>query len=145
MYKNFKISEDEKKQILEMHHSHGYKNREKKLINESAAAEMAQKAIAAAKSGQKDEPMMSAIVNCIKSNSYSHLMVLTTGVGATALGALAALFASGVGAPAALVLMAAGAVITTIEGLMTSSGSGGGSVTEELKGLYNCLKSKKVI
>ena len=117
----------------------------KPLVKESQADSMAQQAIAAAKSGQKDEGMMKAIRDCIKSNSYSHLMVLTTGVGSTALGALAALFSSGVGIPAGLILTAAGAIITTIEGLMTTSGSGAGSVTDELKGLYNCLKQKGVI
>ena len=145
MYKNFNLTDQEKREILEMHQSHGYKKPEEKLISESQATSMAQKALEAAKSGQTDKSMMDAIVNCIKSNSYSHLMVLTTGVGSSALGALAALFVSGVGAPVGMVLLAAGAIITTIEGMMTTTGSGGGSVTSELESLYNCLKTKKVI
>lgn len=139
MSKKIVITESQLKRVLDKIVS------EEKVINESQANAMAQKAMEDAKSGQKNEPMMKAIVDCIKSNRYSHLMVVTTGFGATALGALAALFSSGVGAPAALLLMSAGVIISGIEGMMTTPGSGRGSVTEELQGLYNCLKAKKVI
>jgi len=104
---------------------------------------MARNAIS--KSKQADRGIMKEITNCITSGSYSHLMVLTTGVGATALGALAALFASGIGTAPALILMAAGVIIAGIEGMMTTSGSGRGSVADELEQLYNCLKRKGVI
>jgi hypothetical protein len=72
-------------------------------------------------------------------------MILTTGTGAVALGSIAALFASGVGTIPALIIAAAGAIIVTIEGLLTSEGSGSASVTSELNSLYDCLKKKGVI
>ena len=112
----------------------------KRAINESKAQEMANNALL--KSNQADSDMKSEIIKCIKSGSYSHLMVLTTGAGATALGALAVLFASGLGTVPALILTAAGAAIVTIEGLMTTDGSGRGSVTDEVSQLYSCLKQK---
>ena len=114
-----------------------------KVINENKSQDMAKNAIS--KSGQADGGIKNEIIKCIRNGSYSHLMVLTTGVGATALGALAVLFASGVGTVPALILMAAGAIITTIEGMMTTSGSGRGSVNDELTQLYNCLKKKGVM
>ena len=115
----------------------------KRVINENQSQVMAKNAIS--KSKQADNGIKSEMIKCIKNGSYTHLMVLTTGVGATALGALAVLFASGVGTVPALILMAAGAIIATIEGMMTTSGSGRGSVNDELKQLYNCLKKKGVI
>lgn len=115
----------------------------KKMINESKAQEMSDNALKNAKYADPD--VKKEIINCIKNGSYSHLMVLTTGVGATALGALAVLFVSGAGTVPALILMGAGAVISTIEGFMTKGGSGAGSVTDELKKLYNCLKQKDII
>jgi hypothetical protein len=115
----------------------------KRIINENQSQDMAKNAIS--KSKQADRGIKNEIIKCIKNGSYTHLMVLTTGVGATALGALAVLFASGVGTVPALIIMAAGAIITTIEGMMTTSGSGRGSVKDELTQLYNCLKGKGVI
>jgi|688.fasta_scaffold666359_1 hypothetical protein len=113
-------------------------------LNESASA-MAADAIAKAKSGQGNSSIAGEITNCITSNGYTHLAILTTGAGATALGALAALFASGAGTIPALIIAAAGAIMVTIEGFLTSSGSGSASVTSELTDLHSCLKSKKVI
>lgn len=139
MYRNFSITEKEKRQILEMHQSKGYKM----SLNESQADSLAKTAMQMAKSGQVDKNMKTTILGCIKSGSYSHLMILTTGAGATVLGALAALFVSGVGTLPALILMAAGVLIATIEGMMTTSGSGAGSVADELEQLYNCVNSKK--
>jgi len=115
----------------------------KRIINENKSEDMADNAIS--KSKQADRGIKNEIINCITSGSYSHLMVLTTGVGATALGALAVLFASGFGTAPALIIMAAGVIITTIEGMMTTSDSGRGSVHDELEQLYNCLKRKGVI
>ena len=115
----------------------------KRIINENKSEDMARNAIS--KSKQADRGIMKEITNCITSGSYSHLMVLTTGVGSSALGALAALFASGIGTAPALILMAAGVIIAGIEGMMTTSGSGRGSVADELEQLYNCLKRKRVI
>jgi hypothetical protein len=144
MYRNFSINAKERRQIMEMHVSSGYK----KSLNESASesTSMAQKAIQMAKSNGGDENMMEHIKNCITSGSYTHLMVLTTGAGASVLGALSVLFASGVGTIPALLLSAAGVIVVTIEGLMTTKDSGvQGSVSSEIEKLYNCLKSKKVI
>ena len=117
----------------------------KRIINENKSEDMARNAIS--KSKQADRGIMKEITKCITSGSYSHLSVLTTGVGATALGALAALFASGIGTAPALILMAAGVIITGIEGILTSDelNMGAGSVSDELERLYNCLKRKGVI
>lgn len=148
MYKNFKISDQEKKQIMEMHKMHGYKT----IINEDdASAEsggsqmamtLAQSAVDTAKSSDPDPKMKQSILDCIKNGKYTHLAVVTTGAGTYALGALAVLLASGVGTVPALVLMSAGAAILTIEGLLTGEGSGAGSVTDEMKQLMDCLKQK---
>jgi phage tail sheath gpL-like len=140
MYKNFNLTEEERKQILEQHSSYGYRQ----PLNESPSA-MAAAALAKAKSGQGSKSIAAEITNCITSNGYTHLAILTTGAGATALGALAALFASGVGTMPALIIAAAGAIMVTIEGFLTSSGSGSASVTSELTDLHTCLKNKKVI
>jgi hypothetical protein len=116
-----------------------------RVITESQSEALASNAMAQAKSGQSNPSVAKEIINCVKNNGYSHLMVLTTGVGATALGALAALFASGVGTVPALIISAAGAIMVTIEGFLTRSGSGSSSVTSELTDLYTCLKNKKAI
>jgi hypothetical protein len=115
----------------------------KTLITESQAQAMAQEAMKKAKSGDVDPGVKQGILDCIKNNKYTHLMVLTTGAGAYALGAIAALFVSGVGTPLALTIMAAGAAIMLIDGFLTSkeAGLGGGSVTQELNDLHACLKS----
>jgi hypothetical protein len=117
----------------------------KRVIAESQAESLAQMALDKAKDGQVDESIKKSAIECIKSNNYRHLSVLTTGAGAFALGAICALFVSGVGTVPSLILMAAGAGIMTIEGLMTGKDSGTGSVTEELQGLHACLKGKKKI
>ena len=116
-------------------------------INESAQAnQMVQEAMSNAKNAKnpKNKNMMVAITNCIKENKFTHLAILTTGAGATILGSLAALFVSGVGTLPALLLLAAGVIITTIEGLLTSKEAnlGGSSVTQELQQLHGCLKKK---
>ena len=116
-------------------------------INESAQAnQMVQEAMSNAKNAKnpKNKNMMVAITNCIKENKFTHLAILTTGAGATILGSLAALFVSGVGTLPALLLLAAGVIITTIEGLLTSKEAnlGGSSVTQELQQLIGCLKKK---
>jgi len=150
MRKNFNLTESEREQILNMHKKHGYgksinEQSEMGVVTESATSALVSNAMAQAKSGKSNPSVAKEIVNCIKSNGYTHLMVLTTGVGATALGALAALFASGVGTVPALIIAAAGAIMVTIEGFLTSSGSGSSSVTSELSDLHTCLKNKKVI
>jgi len=117
----------------------------KRIMTESQVDALASNALAKAKSGQGNPSVAKEIVNCIKSNGYTHLMILTTGAGATALGALAALFVSGVGTIPALIVSAAGAIMVTIEGYLTRSGSGSASVTSELTDLHTCLKNKKVI
>lgn len=118
---------------------------EEQTVTESSASKLAADAISKAKSGQGSTSVASEITNCIKSNGYTHLAILTTGAGATALGALAALFVSGAGTIPALIIAAAGAIMVTIEGFLTSSGSGSASVTSELTDLHTCLKNKKVI
>jgi hypothetical protein len=133
------MSSEEKNRILEMHK----RSVDSEMINENQSQDMAKNAIS--KSGQADKGIKNEILSCIRDGSYSHLMVLTTGAGATALGALAVLFASGIGTVPGVILMAAGAIITGIEGMMTTSGSGRGSVADELTQLYNCLKKKRTI
>jgi hypothetical protein len=118
---------------------------EEETVTESSASKLAADAISKAKSGQGSKSIAAEITNCITSNGYTHLAILTTGAGATALGALAALFVSGAGTIPALIIAAAGAIMVTIEGFLTSSGSGSASVTSELTDLHSCLKSKKVI
>jgi hypothetical protein len=149
---------DQEKNAIREQHSGGMKVRTEKfhrllgsklgdvkpLVNESAQAnQMVQEAMSNAKN-PKNKNMMVAITNCIKENKFTHLAILTTGAGATILGSLAALFVSGVGTLPALLLLAAGVIITTIEGLLTSKEAnlGGSSVTQELQQLIGCLKKK---
>lgn len=118
------------------------------IVKESAeqmqGQQMAQDFLDQVKSGEAtpDPKIKQSILDCIKKGRYTHLSVLTTGAGATALGALALLLASGVGTLPGLVLMSAGTGIVVIDGLLTGEGSGAGSVAEEIKQLMNCLKAK---
>ena len=112
--------------------------------NSMQALQMATKAMENA--GAKADPAISkAIVDCIKSGRFTHLAVLTTGTGTFALGALTVCLASGVGTGPAILVMACGAILMTIEGLLTTSGSGAGSVTDEIESLVSCLGKKGVI
>jgi hypothetical protein len=112
-------------------------------INSMQALQMATKAME--NSGKADPSISKAIVDCIKSGRFTHLAVLTTGSGTFALGALTACLASGVGTAPAILVMACGAILMTIEGLLTTSGSGAGSVTDEIESLVSCLGKKGVI
>lgn len=112
--------------------------------NSMQALQMATKAMENA--GAKSDPAISkAIVDCIKSGRFTHLAVLTTGAGTFALGALTACFVSGVGAGPAMLVMACGAILVTLEGFATRDGSGAGSVTLEIESLISCLQKKGVI
>lgn len=112
----------------------------KPLVKESMdASQLAKNAMAKA-NDPKNVSMKQSIIDCIKNNNYTHLMILTTGAGATALGALAALFVSGFGTVPALLISAAGAIMVGIEGYLTGKGSGSDSVGEELTKLHDCLK-----
>lgn len=80
-----------------------------------------------------DKGMMDKIINCIKKNRLSNLMVLTTGAGAYALGLIAVLMGSGVGAPLSLMMM--GAILIILEGI----GIGEQSASNEVKSLLTCM------
>ena len=135
------ISNEERQRILEMH------NPNHRMVTESAeqmqANQMAQDFLDQVKSGEAtpDPSIKQGILDCLKKGRYTHLSILTTGAGATALGALALLLASGVGTFPGLVLLGAGTGIMVIDGLLTGEGSGAGSVTEEIKQLVSCLKA----
>lgn len=117
------------------------------LLNESPvqmqANQMAQDLLDQVKSGEAtpDPSLKQSIVDCIKKGSYRHLSVLTLGAGTEILGALALLFASGVGTLPAMLMVFTGAAIVTIEGLLTGKDSGAGGVGDEIKQLQACLKS----
>jgi hypothetical protein len=119
----------------------------KPYLNESAeqmqANQMAQDLLDQVKSGEKtpDPSLKQGIVDCIKKGSYRHLSVVTLGAGTEILGALALLFASGVGTLPAMVMVFTGAAIVAIEGLLTGKDSGAGGVGEEIKQLQACLKA----
>jgi len=126
----------------------------KRIINENEAKEMADDAML--NSAKADRGIKNKIINCINDGSYTHLKVLTTGVGTTALNALAVLLGGPLVAKGpALIILAGASIIATIKsikgkaatakGMMTTSDSGRGSVKDELKQLYNCLKGKGVM
>lgn len=154
------ISEEEKNAIREQHTGGMKLNTEKfkKLLetkqgevkpylNESPvqmqANQMAQDLLDQVKSGEAtpDPSLKQGIVDCIKKGRYPHLSVVTVGAGTEILGALALLFASGVGTLPAMLMVFTGAAILSIEGLLTGKDSGAGSVTDEIKQLQSCLKS----
>ena len=154
------ISEEEKNAIREQHTGGMKLNTEKfkKLLetkqgevkpylNESPvqmqANQMAQDLLDQVKSGEAtpDPSLKQGIVDCIKKGSYRHLSVVTLGAGTEILGALALLFASGVGTLPAMLMVFTGAAIVTIEGLLTGKDSGAGGVGDEIKQLQACLKS----
>lgn len=154
------LSEEEKNAIREQH-TGGMKisNEKFKLmvetklgdpkpyLNESPeemqANQMAQDLLDQVKSGEAtpDPSIKQSILDCVKKGSYRHLSIVTIGAGTEILGALALLFASGVGTLPAMLMVFTGAAIVTIEGLLTGKDSGAGSVTDEIKQLHACLKS----
>lgn len=154
------ISQEEKNAILEQH-SGGmkvYNEKFKQLVetkqgsvklylNESPeqmqANQMAQDFLDQVKSGEAtpDPSIKQGILDCIKKGRYPHLSVVTAGAGTEILGALALLFASGVGTLPAMVMVFTGAAILSIEGMLTGKDSGSGSVTDEIKQLHDCMKS----
>ena len=111
--------------------------------NSMQALEMATKAMA--DSAKADPSISKSIVDCIKSGQFPHLQVLTTGAGAFTLGALTVCLASGYGTGPALCVMACGAIIITMDGFISSNGTGMGSVTVEIESLISCLKKKGAI
>jgi hypothetical protein len=131
--KHFILTEEEKTRIRKMHKNAILTERPTTLINESAEA-MVDDAKEKISSGDKpDQGVMDRITNCIKKNSLSNLMVLTTGAGAYALGLIAVLMGTGVGAP--LALMMSGAVLIILEGI----GINGQSASSEVKTLCKCM------
>lgn len=113
-------------------------------MNSLQALKMATKAIESAGAGAKPDPALSkAIVDCINRGNFIHLKILTTGAGAFALGALTICFYSGVATVPAVLIMAAGAIIITLEEF--ASDEVGKSATDEIKDLISCLQKKGAI
>ena len=156
------ISEEEKNAIREQHAGGMKLNTEKfkKLLetkqgevkpylNESPeqmkANQMAQDLLDQVKSGEAtpDPSIKQSIVDCVKKGSYRHLSVVTLGAGTEILGALALLFASGVGTLPAMLMVFTGAAIVTIEGLLTGKDSGAGGVGDEIKQLQACVTKNR--
>ena len=147
MYKNFELTNEERKQILEQHSSYGYR----KPLNESMA--QAQSAIADAKSkmssGEKPDPStMEEIKQCITNKQLTSLMFLTTGAGGFALGIIAMLIVGGpVTAGASSVVgmvaggtLAVGSIITLfITGLSEKDGGLGANPAADVKALLSCM------
>ena len=114
-------------------------NQSKSMISENMAQaqSMVDNAKEKLKQGQPADPgMMNKIKDCIKREGLSHLMILTTGAGAYALGLIAALIGSGVGAGLGLAL--AGAILIILEGI----GINGQGVADEVNRLVKCMSSK---
>ena len=146
MYKNFELTNEERKQILEQHSSYGYR----KPLNES----MAQAAISDAKSkmssGEKpDSNTMGQIKQCITNKQLTSLMFLTTGAGAYALGIVAILIAGGAvtGGSSSVVGMVAGGtlavssiIVLFITGLSEKDGGLGSDPSRDVKALLSCVK-----
>jgi hypothetical protein len=153
MYKNFNLTDEERKQILESHSSHGYKKpmkdrlpfrlAEEKLssmINES----MAQTAIADAESkmsgGETPDPnVVNQIKQCITKKQLTSLSFLTTAAGSYALGVVALLTMSGVGAAAGGVLAIASIIVIFITGLSEKDGGLGSDPSKDVKSLLSCM------
>ncbi|MEY4573577.1 MAG: hypothetical protein RLZ10_2868 [Bacteroidota bacterium] len=111
----------------------------KPLIKEDAAAEAQVKNLEAkVKSGQvkADQGTMDKIIDCIKNNNLSHLMVLTSGAGTYALGLIAVLMGSGVGIPLGLAM--SGMIMIILEMYLDEGGTG---VEEEVDALVKCMGS----
>jgi hypothetical protein len=156
MYKNFNLTEEERKQILEQHSAYGYRkplNEEKlsSLISESMV--QAQMAIGDAKSkmssGEKpDSNTMGQIKQCITQKQLTSLMFLTTGAGAYALGIVAILIAGGAvtGGSTSVVGMVAGGTLAVgsiitlfITGLSEKDGGLGADPSRDVKALLSCM------
>ena len=104
-----------------------------KLLKESAEAMVDDAKEQMDGGNEPDRGMMDKITNCIKKNRLTNLMILTTGAGAYALGLIAVLMGSGVGAPLSLMMM--GAILIILEGI----GIGEQSVSSEVKTLMTCM------
>lgn len=153
MYKNFNLTDEERKQILESHSSHGYKKpmkdrlpfrlAEEKLssmINES----MAQAAIADAESkmsgGEKPDPnVVNQIKQCITKNQLTRLGFLTTASGAYALGIIAMLISNPVGLAVGGILALSSVIVIFITGLPEDQGGLGADPAKDVKALLSCV------
>lgn len=93
---------------------------------------------------EEEVSVSAAIVDCIKSNNFTHLSFLTTGAGSYALGMIAALISSGVGTIPGLVLGMAGMIIMVLDVCVSYSLDDGG-VAKEVDDLLACLEKKGVI
>ena len=111
----------------------------KRFITEAMAESqsLVDKAEQIMSTGQKADPsVMSKITGCIKREGLTHLAILTTGAGAYALGLIAAVFGSGVGAP--LVIALSGACLIILAGI----GIEGKGVADEVNRLLSCYNGK---
>jgi predicted DNA-binding protein len=135
------MSEEEKNSIREQH-SGGMKlqNEKFKKLVETKQGYVKPYLNESAEQMQANQ-MAQDLLDQVKKGSYRHLSVVTLGAGTEVLGALALLFASGVGTLPAMVMVFTGAAIVAIEGLLTGKDSGAGGVGEEIKQLQACLKS----
>jgi len=104
-----------------------------KLLKESAEAMVDDAKEQMDGGNEPDKGTMDKITNCIKKYRLSNLMILTTGAGAYALGLIAVLMGSGIGAPLSLMMM--GAILIVLEGI----GIGEQSASSEVKTLMACM------
>jgi hypothetical protein len=123
------VNEQKSKPFVDVYNS----NKITRLIKESAEAMVSDAKEQMSGGDEPDKGIMDKITSCIKKNKLSNLMVLTTGAGAYALGLIAILMGTGVGAP--LALMMSGAILIILEGI----GINGQSASSEVSTLMKCM------
>jgi len=123
------VNEQKSKPFVDVYNS----NKITRLIKESAEAMVNDAKQQMSGGDEPDKGIMDKITSCIKKNKLSNLMVLTTGAGAYALGLIAILMGTGVGAP--LALMMSGAILIILEGI----GINGQSASSEVSTLMKCM------
>jgi hypothetical protein len=137
MNNNFILNEEEKSRILKMHKDASSRH----YLNESAQAQsMINNIKSRMAKGEKPDPnTVAKIKECITKKQLNSLMFLTTGAGAYALGVIAMLTMSGVGAIAGGVLALSGTIVLFITSLSEKDGGLGSRPDEDVKALLSCM------
>ena len=91
----------------------------------------------------EEQSAMSSIIDCIKSNNLEHLMFLTTGSGAYALGMVTALTLGGVTAMAGVALGFSGMCMIILDAALGEATDT--SVVDEIASLQKCLEKKGIL